>query len=160
MVDAILVITPLLCKSKITMNITEYFHYPTKKTKESSELRKNTTAKYGDIATLLLLVIIISIPIYNYLVIHNFHQRFKSNFIRSFNLKLDHYILHEHHPNCRTASWRDRLLTNVAQVLKRIVFNITLHSSTIIQLLFWTAFLGTLSLIDINNGDLIYLAKE
>lgn len=142
------------------MNITEYFHYPTKKTKESSELRKNTTAKYGDIATLLLLVIIISIPIYNYLVIHNFHQRFKSNFIRSFNLKLDHYILHEHHPNCRTASWRDRLLTNVAQVLKRIVFNITLHSSTIIQLLFWTAFLGTLSLIDINNGDLIYLAKR
>lgn len=142
------------------MNITEYFHYPTKKTKESSQLRKYITEKYGDITTLLLLVVIISIPIYNYLIIHNFHQRFKSNFIRSFNLKLDHYILHEHHPNCRTASWKEKLLTKIALALKSIVFNITLHSSTIIQLLFWTALLGTLSLIDINNGDLIYLAKR
>ncbi|RCK63040.1 putative ferric reductase transmembrane component 8 [Candida viswanathii] len=144
----------------MNISVSDYFHYPKTKTKESSQLRNYITAKYGAIATLLLMAVIISIPIYNYLIIHNFHQRFKSNFIRSFNLKLDHYILHEHHPNCQTATWKDKFLTNVAHVLKKIVFNITLHSSTIIQLLFWTAFLGTLSLIDIDNGDLIYLAKR
>lgn len=140
--------------------ILDYFHYPNGKTKEYSRLRNYITSKYGNITTLLLFLFIISIPIYKYFIIHNYHHRFKSNIIRSFNRKLDHYTQHEHHPNCQTATFKDRFYTYIAQLLKSIVFNITLRSSTIIQLLFWITFLTSLSLVDIYNGDLIFLAKR
>ncbi|CAK9436169.1 uncharacterized protein LODBEIA_P07270 [Lodderomyces beijingensis] len=135
-----------------------YFHFPKGKSKEYSQLRNYTTAKYGAITTALLVLIILSIPAYQYFVIH--HYRLKFHYLRRFYSTLNHYISHEHHPNCRTATWTDRLVTRVATMTKALAFYILLHFQTIAQLVFWTCFLSLLSLVDIYHGDLIFLAKR
>lgn len=141
-----------------TQAYSHYFHFPKGKSKEYSDLRNYITNKYGNITTILLLVFIVSIPAYNYMVVKNYRSKF--HYLRSFNSNLNHYILHQHHPNCVTASWKDKLLTTVAATTKAIAFKILLHYSTIVQLSFWICFLTSLSLIDIYHGDLIFLAKR
>ena len=136
-----------------TQAYSHYFHFPKGKSKEYSDLRNYITNKYGNITTILLLVFIVSIPAYNYMVVKNYRSKF--HYLRSFNSNLNHYILHQHHPNCVTASWKDKLLTTVAATTKAIAFKILLHYSTIVQLSFWICFLTSLSLIDIYHGDLI-----
>lgn len=137
---------------------THYFHFPKGKTKEYSELRNYTTYKYGIITTVLLCFIILFIPIYHYIILHNY--RLKFHFLKRFYTRLNHYIKHDHKPNCAQATFRDRFNSRAAQAVKSFAFYILLHLSTITQLIFWTAFLSTMSLIDIYHGDLIFLAKR
>ncbi|KAI3402706.1 FRE8 [Candida oxycetoniae] len=138
----------------------DYFHFPSgvDKTKEYSELRNYITDKYGVVTTLSLLLFIVSIPAYQYFIVHNY--RLKFHYLRSFYSKLNHYILHKHHLDHTPLTWKDRLFTNTSVIIKALAFKIFLHFSTIVQIVFWTCFLGTLSLVDIYNGDLIFLAKR
>ncbi|KAI5963744.1 FRE8 [Candida pseudojiufengensis] len=135
-----------------------YFHFPKGKTKEYSDLRNKTTIKYGNITTILLIIYIISIPIYNYFIIHYYRSKF--HFLKRFYSKLNYYIIHDYQPNCLNASIWEKIVTNLAIIIKKIAFQILLHFSTIIQLIFWVVFLSSLSLIDIYHGDLIFLAKR
>ncbi|KAG5421267.1 FRE8 [Candida metapsilosis] len=92
------------------------------------------------------------------MVVKNYRSKY--HYLRSFSSYLNYYVLHQHHPNCTTASWKDRLVTTVATTTKAIAFKLLLHYSTIIQLTFWFCFLTSLSLVDIYHGDLIFLAKR
>ncbi|RLV89700.1 putative ferric reductase transmembrane component 8 [Spathaspora sp. JA1] len=140
--------------------VSGYFHYPIEKSKEYKKLRLETTKKYGIITSLLLVIILLSIPFYKYLIISGYKFTRKFSILKSLNSKLNHYIHHEHQPNCSEATLKQRIQAKVANAVKHAVFKLLLRAPTIFQIMFWTAFLSTLSLTDIHNGDLIFLAKR
>ncbi|EGW30989.1 uncharacterized protein SPAPADRAFT_142886 [Spathaspora passalidarum NRRL Y-27907] len=146
--------------SELYQVVSEYFHYPNEKSRDYKRNRSETTRKYGIITSVLLIIIIASIPIYKYLIISGYKFTRRYQILKPLSSKLNHYIHHEHQPNCSEATWKQRFQTRAANALKHAIFKLLQRAPTIFQIVFWTAFLSILSLLEINHGDLIYLAKR
>ncbi|KAK6200316.1 ferric reductase [Scheffersomyces amazonensis] len=124
------------------------FHYPTTKNKKYELSRQEITDKYGFITTCILVGFVLLIPLKRYAIKHGYtFNHFQ--YMRSLNPKLNRYI----HSSPDLKSY-------FASTIKSTLFFLAYHMPTIIQVIFWLIILSTLSLVDIHNGDLIYLAKR
>lgn len=142
------------------VSVLDYFHYPIGKSKNYKNLRKMTTARYGQITTFILIAFLILIPIHRYLIKNGYTLTNKLQILRSVNRRLNKYIypsddLHESH-----RQYYKRLRSRLALRAKTWIFNFSYHASTIFQLAFWLTVLSSLSLTDIHNGDLLFLAAR
>lgn len=130
------------------------FHYPISKNKDYVEFRQDVTDKYGLIFAVILLATLTWIPIRNYLLarglwkLHGIH-------LGAFNGVLDQGIT-----SCGTENRLSRLVSVLLLLVKNIVYAMFLNWSTIFQVAFWFTVFVALSIVDLNGGDLIFLAKR
>ncbi|KAF3985334.1 hypothetical protein FT663_05343 [Candidozyma haemuli var. vulneris] len=135
--------------------LSDYFFYPDSKSKEYKDCRQNTTNKFGDIMGWVSVAFLVSIAFQNYLLatgrwylnkvhvlgpINNFCGRFTSGSGR--------------------VSFFRRMLRGAARVLKDTAYVSYLNLQAITQIVLWSTVFAVLALSDINNGDLIFLAKR
>ncbi|ODV79170.1 uncharacterized protein CANTADRAFT_51427 [Suhomyces tanzawaensis NRRL Y-17324] len=135
----------------------EYFHYPITKSKEYSRLRQLTTDRYGAIATVVLVVVVLLIPLYNYLNIYGPFRRI--SIMRPINHKLNAYIYTGEALRAKRHAF-PQIKAAVASRVKSLIFKVSYHAGSIIQIVFWISLLSSLSLVDLYHGDLIFLAKR
>lgn len=130
-----------------------YFHYPVTKTREYAQLRRITTVKYGEIMELLLVLIIGYILLRNYLSRKNRSVLPQFHFLKSINVTLDQRIRRYEHNQQYIRRW-------VCQGLKNTAYGLYLNLSMYFQMMFWNGLFLVMSLIDIYDGDLVFLAKR
>ncbi|CUM48447.1 uncharacterized protein AC631_01066 [Debaryomyces fabryi] len=140
---------------KSLINLFDYFHYPTQKSKEYSKYRQELTNKYGDITTIILVVFLIAIPIQKLLNIKGYTFS-KIKIFKKTNLRLNKWIERDEEESYRL----NKLKRFVAGKLKGLIYNIYYHATAILLIIFWGSLLTLLSLNESNHGDLIVLAKR
>lgn len=120
------------------MDYIDYFHYPESKSPQYKQNRQDTTDKYGNITVAILFGFLVIIGSFNSLIKWgiNFH-RFK---VIKFINKLPE--------------------NKVTRLLKNVLLVVLYHLPTAFQIVFWLTVLSVLSLSDLNDGDLIFLAKR
>lgn len=125
-----------------------YFHYPREKGPAYSELRQETTSKYGTITGLLLVVFLLLIPCQQYLKIKG-HVVGRIPLFLMINSRLNREIALGHPARVRIAS-----------SIRRFVHWGYFHLQTLVTVGFWGLVLTFLSVTENNHGDLIFIAKR
>lgn len=137
------------------INLLDYFHYPTQKSKEYSKFRQELTNKYGNITAVILVVFLIAIPIQKLLTVKGYtFSRIKV--FKKTNLGLNKWIERDEDENYRLNKFK----RFIARKLKGLIYKIYYHATSILLIAFWGSLLALLSLNESNNGDLIVLAKR
>lgn len=131
--------------------LAEYFHYPQGKSKEYVELRQSVTNKYGQIMGCILVMLMMFIPFHNYLLSKGYWYLNRVHVLGPINQVLDRIIRRND-----GASFSRKL----SEVLKKCAYVTYSNFNTFFQIVFWGALFATLSLCDINGGDLIFVAKR
>lgn len=135
------------------LDLLEYFHYPVTKTREYAQLRRITTLKYGQIMEFLLVLILAYILVRNYLlgkkknVFPHFH------ILKSINVTLDLRIRRYEQNGQYVRRW-------VCHTVKSMAYRLYLDLTMYFQVAFWHLLFAVMSLVDINHGDLVFLAKR
>lgn len=127
-----------------------YFHYPNAKSKEYTQLRQETTRKYGTITTVTLVMFLVAISAQRQLMSKGYTLSWRIPIFHSVNLYLNQIIRRN----------EDNAIGRVAAKVKAQLFSLYYHSGTIITVSFWVGLLTVLSLSESYNGDLIFLAKR
>lgn len=145
----------------VLWDISNYFHYPVGKSREYSRLRQQTTDKFGRITTIVLVCVVLAIPIQKFFLLRGWYITRNAPVLRTISALLNKYIyasddLYVAHGKSR---WK-KFQNTIASATKLVLFSLSLHSTTIVQIVFWAVVLSLLSLADIYRGDLIFLAKR
>lgn len=147
-----------------TAIILQYFHYPNGKSKEYTRLRQETTDKYGDILTWILLGFILAIPLQKLLIVNGFTLSGKLPLFKIINLYLNKTIKNisesdlEMSNSIRKIFYQSKV--KFASFIKKWIFIIYYHLASIMTICFWVITLGILSLNESYKGDLIFVAKR
>lgn len=133
--------------------VTDYFHFPCPKCKtgEYTQLRQAITVKYGYLLGCFLVIFLLCIPLQTYLATTGKWYVDRVHVLKSINTSLDSVI--------RRRSG-NRLVKSLCVLLKNTAYSVYLNSTTLFQVALWIAVFTGFGLIDINNGDLIFLAKR
>lgn len=123
------------------VSVASYFHYPNGKSPEYEQLRQQTTDKYGYWTTGILVLVIIIIPIYNSLVKRGYYYHNKFKLLK----RIENSFPEQ---------------TRSSYIIKFALTSIIYHLNNLLQILFWIIVLGLLSLTNLHEGDLIFLAKR
>ncbi|CUM67602.1 uncharacterized protein PRCAT00005302001 [Priceomyces carsonii] len=127
------------------------FHYPNGKSKEYTERRQSTTNKYGDVTAMLMIVLLILVPILRYFVVRGYSPSRKVTIVKWTILRLNR-VAHRND--------LDSARTRMALALKGFILKVLFYYNTLAQIAFWTVLFMFLSFSDLNDGDLIFLAKR
>lgn len=136
-------------------SISGYFFYPDSKSKEYKECRQSTTNKFGEIMGWVSVAFLLSIAFQNYLLASGHWWFSKFHVLGPFNAFCNRLV----NPEGRGGILK-RLLRVFTRVLKHIAYVSYLNYQSIVQIVLWTFIFITLSFVDINNGDLIFMAKR
>lgn len=135
------------------------FYYPSQKSKEYKKLRQEVTNEYGDITLILTLAFLTLIPIFGVL-----NQRFvavseKLQFFRSINASLNRWMGSEK-VDGGEISFKAKVKRFLATRAKNVLIFLVYNSRSLLLFVFLFLIMSLLSLSDINNGDLIFVAKR
>lgn len=135
--------------------LSQYFHYPDSKSKEYKDCRQSTTNKFGEIMGWVSVAIILSIAFQNYLLATGHWYLSKIHVLGPLNNLCDRIS----NRGGRAGFFR-RILRSIARLTKETAYISYLNLQSITQIALWTTVFTVLALLDINNGDLIFLAKR
>lgn len=135
------------------------FYYPDQKSREYKRLRQEVTNEYGDITLILTLAFLTLIPVLGIL-----NQRFvalseKIQFFRSINASLNKWIGPEK-VDRGEIPFKTKMKRFLAIHAKNVVIFLAYNSRSLLLFSFFVLIMSLLSLSDINNGDLIFVAKR
>ncbi|KAK6459528.1 ferric reductase [Scheffersomyces xylosifermentans] len=136
------------------------FHYPKGKSKPYKKLRQETTIKYSNITTIILIAFVLCIPLHRILVKKGYKFTNKFQVLRALNRRLNKYIYPSDELDNTHRPLFKKTMSHIASRIKRLIFTLSYHATTIFILLFWGAVLSTLSLVDLYHGDLVFLAAR
>lgn len=142
--------------------LTDFFHYPDKlnKSREYAELRQSTTVKFGFLMSFILIGVIVFIPLHNFLLSKGFWVLNKVHILRSLNLALDRVLRGTGYSENTRPTTVQRLVLVSNVIVKSIAYAIYLNADALFQICLWLALFTAMTLIDINGGDLIFVAKR
>lgn len=128
----------MLVLGLLFLNVTS-IHYPNGKNPEYSRYRQNVTDEFALLTALLVsIIVVVGIPTWNYVS----HRSTK---------------IVEAWSRLNLGRW---LLLNQVSIFQRLLSWIFFHSTSIFQLTFWLVVLCPLLFSELNDGDLIFLAKR
>lgn len=133
------------------------FHYPKQKDPEYVNYRQEVTVKYGEITTIILIGFLVTIPIYQSLITEIHRKWGKVTVFKHISMFLSSIIEKE---EAGGVCGGLRVVRGVAQMLKKALFKVFYHSTSILVVTFWVCVLFFLSLTELNDGDLFFLAKR
>lgn len=135
--------------------LSEYFHYPDSKSKEYKDCRQNTTNKFGEIMGWVSVAFILSIAFQNYLLATGHWYLSKVHVLGPLSSFCDRIS-----SRGGRAGFFRRMLRGLTRAVKDTAYISYLNLQAITQIVLWTTVFTVLALVDINNGDLIFLAKR
>uniref|UniRef100_A0A0L0NP63 Ferric oxidoreductase domain-containing protein n=1 Tax=Candidozyma auris TaxID=498019 RepID=A0A0L0NP63_CANAR len=135
--------------------LSEYFHYPDSKSKEYKDCRQNTTNRFGEIMGWVSAVFLLGVTFQNYLLATGHWYFNKVHVLGPINSMCDRIN------SCgREGSVINRILRGITKFLKHTAYVSYLNLLAITQIVLWSSVFTVLALLDINGGDLIFLAKR
>ncbi|OBA19851.1 hypothetical protein METBIDRAFT_79194 [Metschnikowia bicuspidata var. bicuspidata NRRL YB-4993] len=135
-----------------------FFYYPDKhsKSREYAQLRQHVTVKYGVVLACFMVIFLAALPLQNYLRAKGYWFFNKIHILRTINKALERVSPPETRQNSPRASLTGRL----CDLASKCAHSIYLNSSPLVQILLWSSVFSTLTLIEINGGDLIFVGKR
>lgn len=137
------------------MNVTyflgEYFHFPDRrisKSKPYMRRRQDVTIQYGNLLAVVLVVIVVSIPIFNCLRANRYWFPNRIHILRSTNNVLS------------KLRRRSLISERLALRIRTFASTVYLNYGTAFQICLWVSVFTVLSFAKICDGDLIFLTKR
>lgn len=143
-------------------------HYPASKNPEYTKYRQIVTNEYALLTTVIVgSIVLIGIPCWKYISsswpvdVWSKLNIGKWLLLKSQTEQSQHHHLHQHQHQHQDQDQVQELGAPESQSLKRKINTwLFFHSTTIFQLSFWLCVLCSLLFINLNNGDLVFLAKR